>query len=251
MAPPLGFDPPPFTPAAWIPDPDRILFSGPFGSTTNVWQIALSSRNGKVDGAAEQLTFGTAMEAQPSAVPGLSGRTRLLFAGLQSNRRGWSLGLDSDRGEVKSQLQPLTQSDTSVTVKVSLDGKKLVFASLQFRSGNSDIWLQDLETGKSVALTATPANEDNAVLSPDGSKVAYGTFAAEKLAIYSIDTRGGVPEKICDDCGAPSHWSPDGKSILYYWANRRRLGLLDVASGDKMELLKHPDHILAHPQFLP
>ena len=250
MAPPLGVDPPPFVPAAWMPGPDRILFSGPFGSTKNVWQIALS-RTGKITGAAEQVTFGTAMEAQPSAVLGPSGRTRILFAGLQSNRRAWTLGLDSDQGQVTGHLQPVTQSDASVTLKLSLDGKRLLFSSLQFRSGNTDIWLQDLETGKSVALAATPANEDNPVLSPDGSKAAYAIFAGEKGAIYSIDSRGGVPDKICDDCGAPWHWSPDGKGILYYWTNRRRLGLLDVTSGEKIELLKHPNYILAHPSFSP
>ncbi len=247
---PLEADPPPFTPAAWRPDPDGILFAGSFGPTRNIWRVGLSSRTGKMDGAPQQLTFGTGIETQPSAVSGPSGRTRLLFAGLQSNRRAWTLGLDANQGKVTGQLQPITQSDAAgSTLKLTPDGKKLAFASLQFRSGKNDIWLHDLETGKSVALTATPANEDYPVLSPDGSKAAYWIFAAEKAAIYSIDTRGGVPEKICEDCGAPWDWSSDGKRILYYWANRRRVGLLDTTSGEKIELLQHPKHTLAHPRF--
>jgi Tol biopolymer transport system component len=249
---PFAGDPPTYTPAVWIPDPDRILFAGPFGATTNVWQVALSSRTGKVDAAPQQLTFGTGMETRPTAVSGPSGRMRLLFAGVQQNRRVWTLGLDANEGKVMGQLQLVSQSDSSGwTLKLTPDGKKLVFASMQFRSGKTDIWLHDFETGKSVALTATPAEEDYPVLSPDGSKAAYWIFGAEKAAIYSIDTRGGVPEKICDDCGAPWGWSPDGKQILYYWANRRRVGLLDIASGGKIELLKHPSLILAHPQFSP
>jgi hypothetical protein len=36
-----------------------------------------------------------------------------------------------------------------------------------------------------------------------------------------------------------------------YWVNKRRLGLLNVSSGEKADLLKHPKFILAHPRFSP
>src|SRR5262249_51915390 len=101
-------------------------------------------------------------------------------------------------------------------------------------------------------LTSTPStSEDYPAIAPDGSKAAYWIFTDEKAGIYTIDTGGGVPEKVCDDCGAPWDWSADGKQILYYWANRRRLGLLEVATGQKTELLKHPKHILATPRLSP
>src|SRR5262249_5596756 len=128
------------------------------------------------------------------------------------------------------------------------DGKKLVFASSNVPGsvGRSfDVCLKDLETGKKTVLAAAISGADWPAISRDGSKVAYRIYAAGPAAIYVVETRGGPPERVCEDCGAPWHWSSDGKKILYYWANKRRLGLLNIASGEKMDLLKHPKFILA------
>ena len=247
-----GGDPPTFTPAAWVSEPDRVIFAGATGATSNLWQIRLSSRAGQVAGAPQQLTFGTAQEVQPSAVRGPSGQMRIAFAGLAQDSNVWGLGFNANEDKVPGEPQPLAQGAASGGLQsLSADGKKLLYVSSGLRSGNTDIWLRDLETGKSVALTSTPAGEFYPAITADGSRAAYWVRTAEKPAIYVVDTRGGVPEKVCDDCGAPWDWSSDNKKILYYFANRRRLGLLDVASGEKIELLKHPNYILAHPRFSP
>jgi hypothetical protein len=46
--------------------------------------------------------------------------------------------------------------------------------------------------------------------------------------IHVLSTGSGVAEKICDDCGMPMGWSPDGKSIYYYyWGSAARYGSID------------------------
>ena len=54
---------------------------------------------------------------------------------------------------------------------MSADGKKLAFVS--GRSGNPDIWMKDLESGKEKPLTESPAEEIAPRISPDGSLVSY------------------------------------------------------------------------------
>ena len=82
--------------------------------------------------------------------------------------------------------------------------------------------------------------------------VVYSTFSGIHGPSYVVATGGGVPHKVCDDCDVPWNWSSDGKRILYVWGEPgRRIGMLEVASGEKTELLAHPEHGLFMPQLSP
>jgi Tol biopolymer transport system component len=72
-----------------------------------------------------------------------------------------------------------------------------------FRSGNSDIWIKDLENGKETALTVTPSDEQFPSISPDGSKVAYGIVENQRAVMYVMPVVGGAAEKVCVDCPVP------------------------------------------------
>src|SRR4029450_1819332 len=108
-------------------------------------------------------------------------------------------------------------------------------------------------SGKETALTTTPTGESHAVISPDGSLVAYHSFADK--AIYLAATGSGVPQKLCGGCGYPMHWSPDGRRIAYYEGNDEgyvtRWFTLDPSTGVKSPLAQHPRHDLHSLQFAP
>jgi Tol biopolymer transport system component len=119
---------------------------------------------------------------------------------------------------------------------MSADGKKLAFVSR--RSGNSDIWVKDLESGKEKRLTESPAEESSPSISPDGSLMGYlirstgsGSLAGD---IYLLPTKGGLLQKLCDGCGPTFGWSSDNKFLFFHGEGpeaRGTINLLNLANG--------------------
>ncbi len=230
-------------PGNWVGD--DVLFSARQGDTTNLWRIPVSM-TGKVAGAPERLTFGTALETNPSVSPG----GVIAFSNLSSQLNIWGLPIEANHGRVTGELQRITHSAHDAHTSLSADGKKLVFIST--RSGNADVWLKDLTTGKETPLTATPQREEQPDITADGATISYWIVENERAQIHATAAAGGVPEKICENCGRPWDWSPDGRYILHIWAlGQMKLGLADVPARQKHLLLDHPKYELARARFSP
>jgi Tol biopolymer transport system component len=163
------------------------------------------------------------------------------------------LPIDANHGKTTGSLRAVTSdAATEKMPGISADGKKLIFAS--DRMGNDDIWFKDLDTGKETVLAATPWPESLPVLSGDGSKVLYYRDEQQKTAIYSISAGGGVSDKVCEGCGWPCDWSRDQKyAVIQYRFNDplSTLGLLDLGSGAKAEIVKHARYRLYRGHFSP
>src|SRR5262249_25711490 len=221
---------------------EHIIFSAQCGDTTNLWQVAINPRTWKVNHAPERLTSGAGQEVDPS----VSADGRLVFATTQERLNLWLLPMDANSGKVTGRPRPLTQSaDDNARPSLSSDGRTLVFES--GRSGNVDIWIRDMDSGKERALTATPWNETHPAISPDGSTVLY----ASPNGINVVSTANGVAEKICD-CGMPMGWSPDGRSIYYYyWGSTSRYGSIDLTTRQRVEVIHHEKYNLHMLRFFP
>jgi eukaryotic-like serine/threonine-protein kinase len=235
-------------PADWIGT--DVFFSGGSDENTNLWRVVVSPDTGKAQGPAQRLTSGTSEETKPSAIAG----PRLVFASLNHALNIWSLPLDANTGRVRGALQQVTSSAFDARTSVSRDGRKLVFIST--RLGNPDVWLKDLESGKEAALTATPAREEEPEITADGARIFYSVIESSRGVVYQMATNGGSSQKICDDCGRPWDWSPDGSKILYLIEEGRRganvaMGLFDVATRQQKDYLLHPDYSLARVRFSP
>ena len=126
----------------------------------------------------------------------------------------WRLPIDADRGTADGVIQRLTY-DLAPDDQPSLsrDGKRVAFRSL--RSGNGDIWVKDLETGKETSLVKTPLNEEGPRISGDGTRVAYVVAESQKRSIHVIATTGGLPQRVCENCDAVWDLPGSGLKILY------------------------------------
>lgn len=238
-------------PGVWDAEGSQVVFSATLGGSRNLWRVAIQPASFKVKGAPERLTYGIGGEALPSLAAAAPG-TGLVFANLTSNIDLWSLPIDANQGKPTGQIERLTQDAAADYMPdLSPDGRKLAFVS--FRSGNADIWMKDLASGRETALTVTPAPELLPVFSPDGSKVAYTVGNdRKKLEAYAIPSGGGVAEKLCDDCGATYDWSRDGKwVIIRSRGHPRRLRLLSPASGQSRDFLQHPGYSFYSPRLSP
>jgi Tol biopolymer transport system component/predicted Ser/Thr protein kinase len=233
---------------------DQIVFSADESSVrkvinaTSIYQIPISTRSWKASDKLERLTLGTGVDAEPS--PSTGGR--VVFASLQFSENIWSLPLDV-RGQAGAAIQRITDGfGFDATPSVSRDGAKLVFTSERF--GNRDVWIKDLKTGRETALTSTPQDEAWPVISADGTKVAYTVSGQATQPIYVVDARtppgSSVPEKVCEDCGEPVDWSPDGSRILYISGRPKAVGSFAPATG-KARMAQSARYDIDQAQFAP
>jgi Tol biopolymer transport system component len=236
-------------PFHWVGD--RILFSAKLGDSTNVWEVTVSPKTFKVVGAPRRLTMGTEMESEPVMAPD----GRIVFTAQRSSIDLWELDADTLHGNALSEPRRLTDDPAVEGLpNISPDGKKLLYLST--RLGTPDVWLRDIPAHTDVALTASVEEETMPVISRDGSYALYGLFAGKrKMAIDTVSTEGGgVPQRICEDCGVPTDASRDGRWIVLQYRpawfqvgdtppklGRTSLAVLDRKTGDRVEILRHPN----------
>ena len=235
----------PSGPRSW--SGEGVLFSAALGSSTNLWRLPISIKEGRVQGIPQRLTAGSGKEQQASAAGKM-----VAFASINQSVRLWSLPIDSSQGRVLGPPQPLTRGGaTEGRPAISADGRKVAFLSNQ--SGNVDVWLRDMTSGREIAVTGTPGDESHPRLTRDGARLFYGARENGKQAIYmaSAGPRPGVPERVCDDCGMPMDWSPDGKRIVYWSGSPIRWWTVEVATHEKLEIMPQIDHDIHNVQYSP
>jgi TolB protein len=111
----------------------------------------------------------------------------------------------------------------------SPDGSSIVFNS--FRSGNSDLYLLDLETMELRQLTDAMSYDAHAQFSPDGQSVLYHEQTSKTdFNIKRIDLADGRVQELGKEAGEESYasWSPDGKFIAYASDRNQEPGVADI-----------------------
>ena len=213
-------------PAEWMDD--RVFFSAKAGDGVSLWQVSIGPKDWLITRPAHRLTTGSGLDVRPSfARSGF-----LVFSSLMENADIWSLPVDASQGRAKGPPEQLTRGlAADYMPSMSADGKKLAFVSE--RSGNPDIWIKDLESGKEKPLTESPAEERVPRISPDGSWVSYGIrerSEANKLSVNVIPVGGGLFRNISDKTSQSWGWSPDNK-FLFFSRPEGIVGMFSLATG--------------------
>ena len=113
-------------------------------------------------------------------------------------------------GTVQAQTAPILEAPTW-----SPDGKSVCYISNE--TGNTEIYIQHLETGKTLKITDTPAEEWTPSWSPDGSKIAYISNRDGNKELYYYDLLSKITVRVThtlEDEGMCS-WSPSSKSLVH------------------------------------
>ncbi|HEV2689630.1 MAG TPA: protein kinase [Bryobacteraceae bacterium] len=208
-------------------------------ASVGLQQLGFSPATGRVSGQPRRLTFGTAIESHPSC----AADGRLVFASLTAAVNLYTLPVKSNE-PLDEQPAPLSQDLSEKTYPaVSADGKELVYSKATSRV--AEIWIHDMATGKERALTNSGRVKNAPAISADGKEVVYGEDAGNKTVILALSTSGGTPRQLCENCGSPSAWFPDGSKVLAAdYSRQSSIDLVDVATGQKVEYLKHPQYSL-------
>jgi eukaryotic-like serine/threonine-protein kinase len=237
-----------YTPHAWIPGANAILFSAKVGDSINLWRIGISPETGQVNGLPQRVTFGTEWETQPS----VASNGRLVFSNLISNIDVWSLSIQPNQGKVVGEAQRLTQdSAPDYCPTVSADGTTLLFVS--HRLENTDIWKKDLKSGKESAVTITPFNELYPIIARDGLKLSYVLGEGAKSGLYVAGVHTGTSERVRDRWHRPDDWSSDGEWILSTDEVRGqyRIDALNLNTKEDLKLTEDAQWEVLSPHFSP
>jgi TolB protein len=135
---------------------------------------------------------------------------------------------------------------------ISPDGTRLL-TSLR-RSGNWDVWMYDLTSGKWTQLTNEPSDEFEAKWSPDSQSIVFTSTRRGKKDIFLMNLRDRKTIALTDDAEDDEYptFSPDGKSVVFTggpWMQRRYF-LVD-SDGKNRRAVSEPSEAGAcsfHPQ---
>jgi len=113
------------------------------------------------------------------------------------------------------------------TTSWSPDGKWIA-GSLQ---EGTDVWLLAGDgSGETVSAISTPAQEFNAIFSPDGRFIAYNSNESGRTEVYVESFPiTGRRWKLSEDGGDNPRWSPDGSRI--YYLSHTKLMAVDIETG--------------------
>jgi dipeptidyl aminopeptidase/acylaminoacyl peptidase len=208
---------------AWLPD-DWIVFTGGHGETHTLWKVRLGA-DGKTAGKVVRAT----QDAQGDHDASFAA-SKLVFSRTRVDMNFWALPLDSTGEHIAAPPEPLTSTPVRKGQQ-SGAGLKLLYSA-----ENGDRFSLILK----VRAPGRGGDEKNlrnvfySVLAPNGSRYAYGEGTKEHLDVYlkTLSWWPFWPSSLCENCGMPRQFSPDGKKLLL-WADSppvRHLDLLDLST---------------------
>jgi Tol biopolymer transport system component len=121
------------------------------------------------------------------------GRTLLFNNALVGSRNLWTMPLG---GSAKPRQITAVPGDAVMHSSLSPDGSYVAFASSA--TGNSDLWLQNVDGSDLRQLTHDSAPEAWPAWSPDGQSIMYGSLREGGWETRRVAATGGAAEKVVD-----------------------------------------------------
>lgn len=124
-------------------------------------------------------------------------------------------------GQIPGDLQnTLTEYQDSYPF-ISEDGSQLVFHSN--RTGNNEIYLYHVDSGKLQQLTFDISNDRTPSLSPDKSSIAFVSTREGNYDIFVMGADGSNPVNLTKDVASKDihpYWTPNGQQIIFNSTNK-------------------------------
>jgi hypothetical protein len=127
--------------------------------------------------------------------------TRLFAVGTK--RRGELVSYDTR----SKQFVPILSGISAFDVTFSADGQWAAYISYP----EGTLWRSRADGMERLQLTYPPMQVFLPFISPDGKRVAFGTFQGE---VYVVNIDGSELQKIATAFSLAANWSPDGNRII-------------------------------------
>jgi eukaryotic-like serine/threonine-protein kinase len=139
----------------------------------------------------------------------------------------------------KNQRQ-LTTAETRIDryPAVTPDGRYIVFVST--RTGNSNIYRYELDTGEQKQLTSG-ASEEFPAVSADGKWVIYTATGSIKHTLWKVSIDGGEPAQLTDNLSTWPDVSPNGQKIACWYraepGARWQIAVIPITGGSPEKVI--------------
>ncbi len=215
-----------YSDVALSPDERRVAVArrDPQGANPDLWLIDLARST------PSRFTFHEAVDRLPVWSPD---GARIAFSssrdGPDSIYQKVASGAGSDELLLKASGDPIVPTDWSS------DGRYLLYASQNAKTG-LDLWVLPLEGDRKPAIyLQTPFNERQSRFSPDGKFIAYASDESGRYEVYVQPfPASGAKWMISSGGGAYPRWRRDGREI-YYLSSGNKLMAVEVKTAPKFE----------------
>jgi eukaryotic-like serine/threonine-protein kinase len=222
----------------WVGSPD----------SSNLYRVPFDAVQGRVTGPPVPVTIATGFNFWPSAS---ADGARIAFGNAtRFNTNIFEMSLDPGTAAVSGEPRRITDGfEERIAPYPSPDGKLIAYKSSS--GSTSEVRVRDLGTGQETRIGETTAASPP-VISDDGAQVAFAVLEKGAFAIYAAPATGGVPRRLCTDCGRPTQWFGRGTRILYDRANKNsEIAVLDVATGKSTTILRAAETQIYTPRLSP
>ncbi len=229
---------------------EGLVFPGSSNGRVGLWWLPLSTRSWRAGGDPVSLALTTDQQVHPSL---LGGTLAFTIASVMTNV--WSVPLAADEARATGEPRRLIDGAFDhLSPSISLGGETLVFLSA--RHGPRLLAAKKDLSGASETILSAPGQTTNRLkISADGRTAYYRVLEGPEpqlQAIYSADLATGRSTRVCPDCGAPTHVSPDGRLVIFETGSTpTRLAAVKVDTGQKWEFASHPHHSLNSARVSP
>src|SRR5262245_12991079 len=238
------------TPPAWADD--TLVFAAAGRGGVGLYRQRIDATTHTAVGAPERLSRGADQPLFPTAAAG-----RLAYVSVREDMNLWSVALDAATGQVYGPLRRLTRGPGILGhLSITADGRTLAYFSN--RSGNTDVFLRDLENGSETIVSTQPGHLGKGfpALSPSGRQLAFGLRMSGPIAARPVliaHLGDGSSRQLCDDCGGrPRQWLDERYLLVETFGSRlNRFLVLDTNDGSQHDLLHSADRSLSNPRVSP
>ena len=185
--------------AQWTPDGSYIVFQNRHEARQDLWAFPMKAVLFQRSRQPFQLTNGPLLYKKP--VPSRDGK-EVFAVGIK--QRGQLVRYDVN----SKQFVPILSGISAFNPTFSSDGKWVAYTAYP----DHTLWRSRSDGSDRLQLTYAPTTVSYPFISPDGTRVAYGTSAGE---VFVISMDGGPPQRVLDNSSWTASWSPDGNLLVF------------------------------------
>src|SRR5262245_14863663 len=151
-----------------------------------------------------------------SAVFSTAGRDVLAYIRTRSGSDGQLKWFDRSGRELSAIVPP--PGVDYLNPSLSPDQTRVAVNSMDPHTGNWDIWVIDLDSKIPTRITSDPAQDSDAVWSPDSKEIAFVSNRGGSFGLYRKRLSGtGTEELLLRTAAEPraTDWSSDGRFLIY------------------------------------